>query len=264
MRAISRKAGMDAMNEATCHRSQDSNRTCRMSTFSRADAMTECHRRYSRHHCFARMPKRAAARLSTRLVNQSVLIVATLVGGLNAVELGNELAVSLRKGCASEESPGSLSAMKASIWAVVCELSGWRRTRETTRNAVRTAEKRPAYRVCGTLAYRDSSDSFATHEDEESVDVVRVVRDHVFIVAEDLLLNEIPSLELGSIGLQVHVDTLCCKTYYGYAPVSWSPCFSYETLLLPASSFTVLGPPAISLTIFHALDEGESHQSYSD
>ena len=77
--------------------------------------IAEYQRRYSRHHCFARMPKSAEARLRMRLVNQSVLIVATLVGALNAVEVGNELAVSLRKGSTSEESPGSLSAMKESI-----------------------------------------------------------------------------------------------------------------------------------------------------
>ena len=86
---------------------------------------------------------------------------------------------------------------------------------------MRTAEKRPAYRVRGTLAYRDSSEPFATHEDEKSVDVIRVVRDHVFIVTEDLLLDEVPALELRSIGLQVHVDTLCCETvYYKHSLVS--------------------------------------------
>ena len=77
---------------------------------------------------------------------------------------------------------------------------------------MRTAEKRPAYRVRGTLAYRDSSELFTTHEDEESVDVVRMVRDHVFIMTEDLLLDEVPALELGSVGLQVHVDPLHCHT----------------------------------------------------
>ena len=107
---------------------------------------------------------------------------------------------------------------------------------------MRTAEKRPAYRVRGTLAYRNSCELFATHEDKESIDVVRMISDHVFIVTEDLLLDEVPALELGSIGLQVHVDTLCCETvYYQYTPVWWSPCFSYGTLRLLASLCTVLG-----------------------
>ena len=60
---------------------------------------------------------------------------------------------------------------------------------------MRTAEKRPAYRVRGTLAYRDSSESFATHEDEESVDVVRKVGNHVFIMTQDGVLHEVPTLE---------------------------------------------------------------------
>ena len=113
--AISRIAGMQAMQEATRHSSQASNRIWRIGTFSRADAMTECQRRYSRHHCLARMPNSAAARLSTKAVNQRILIVTAPDGAVKLKEAGSDLAVSLRNGCASEESLGSLSAMKESI-----------------------------------------------------------------------------------------------------------------------------------------------------
>ena len=94
--AISRKAGMVAINAPTCHRSHASKRTCRMRTFSRAVAMTECHRRYSRHHCFASMPKKAAARLRTRLANHRILMAAAFAGASNVVEVGRDSAVSLR------------------------------------------------------------------------------------------------------------------------------------------------------------------------
>ena len=37
--------------------------------------------------------------------------------------------------------------------------------------------------------------AFRTHKDEQRIDVVRVVRDHVFVVTENRLLYEIPALE---------------------------------------------------------------------
>ena len=36
---------------------------------------------------------------------------------------------------------------------------------------------------------------YDTHEYEEGVDIIRVVRDHVLVVAQDLLLDKVPSSE---------------------------------------------------------------------
>ena len=157
--------------------------------------MTECHRRYSRHHCFARIPKSAAARLTTRLVNQRVLITATLVGISNSVESGSDSAVSLRKDCILDGASPFWMAIRERSWTDVCELSGWRRTSEARRNAVRTAEKRPAW---GDVQHRSHIGTRnATYEYEESVDVVCEVGDHVFIVAQHGFLDELPSFKGG-------------------------------------------------------------------
>ena len=98
MSAISKKAGMEVMTVVTRQRFHASKRTWRMSTFSRADAMDECQRRYSRHHCFARIPRRAAARLSTKLVAHRVFIVTTVRGTWKAIDSGSDCAVSFRRG----------------------------------------------------------------------------------------------------------------------------------------------------------------------
>ena len=36
---------------------------------------------------------------------------------------------------------------------------------------------------------------YGTHEYEEGVDIIRVVRDHVFVMTQELLLDEVPSCE---------------------------------------------------------------------
>ena len=36
---------------------------------------------------------------------------------------------------------------------------------------------------------------YGTHEYEEGVDIIRVVRDHVFVMTQDLLLDEVPPSE---------------------------------------------------------------------
>ena len=64
---------------------------------------------------------------------------------------------------------------------------------ETTRKAVSTAENRPAYPQ-NIHQFRSVHDC-GTHEDEEGVDVIRVIRNHVLIVAQDLLLDEVPTGE---------------------------------------------------------------------
>ena len=61
---------------------------------------------------------------------------------------------------------------------------------ETTRKAVRTAENRPAYPL--NVRQLRSVNDCSTHEYEQSVDIVRVIRDHVFVMTQDLLLNEVP------------------------------------------------------------------------
>lgn len=65
---------------------------------------------------------------------------------------------------------------------------------DTMRNAVSTAEKRPAYaeRYGEIVPVRHRT---ATHEDEQSIDVVHEIRDHVFVVTEHGLLDELPVLE---------------------------------------------------------------------
>ena len=64
---------------------------------------------------------------------------------------------------------------------------------ETTRNAVRTAENRPAYQW-NIRQFRPAYQC-STHKYEEGVYVVRVVRDHVFVMTQDLLLDKVPSSE---------------------------------------------------------------------
>lgn len=68
---------------------------------------------------------------------------------------------------------------------------------DTTRKAVSTAEKRPACpRMYMPVSARLTNDTTAfTHENEEGVDVVRVIGDSVFIMTEDRVLHEVPSLE---------------------------------------------------------------------
>ena len=78
-----------------------------------------------------------------RLANQRVLIVAAFADAWNAVDAGSDSAVSFKNGSMRAGAP-FWSAMTERIWLVVWELSGWRSTRDTTRNAVSTAEKRPA------------------------------------------------------------------------------------------------------------------------
>ena len=67
---------------------------------------------------------------------------------------------------------------------------------ETTRKAVRTAENRPAYQwnICQVRPTYQCS----THKYEEGVYVVRVVRDHVFVMTQDLLLDKVPPSERGT------------------------------------------------------------------
>ena len=58
------------------------------------------------------------------------------------------------------------------------------------RKAVSTAEKRPAYSLLA-----EPSLEVHTHKHEEGINVVRVVRNHVFIMTEDTLLHIIPGFE---------------------------------------------------------------------
>ena len=58
-------------------------------------------------------------------------------------EVDREDAVVLRNGCTSAAAP-VWRAMRERILSAVLKLSGWRRIMDTTRNAVRTAENRPA------------------------------------------------------------------------------------------------------------------------
>ena len=45
-----------------------------------------------------------------------------------------------------------------------------------------------------------------THKNKKRINVVRIVRSHVLVVAEHLLLDEVPPLESGPIDLEVYVD----------------------------------------------------------
>lgn len=48
----------------------------------------------------------------------------------------------------------------------------------------------------------------ATHKNEERVDIVRVVGDHIFIVAQDPLLNKVPAFESSAILSRVRDERL--------------------------------------------------------
>ena len=65
---------------------------------------------------------------------------------------------------------------------------------ETAKNAVRTAEKSPAWTTSVNEVYEGSVD---THENEKIVDVVRKVANHVFVMSEHLRLDNIPALGRG-------------------------------------------------------------------
>ena len=94
--AISNRAGTVVMVAATFHDSQASNRNWRTITFSRGIA-SEFHCMYSRSHCLARMPKKAAERLRTRLVKRA-LIQRADVGGVKGWESRMDDMVEFRVG----------------------------------------------------------------------------------------------------------------------------------------------------------------------
>ena len=86
--------------------------------FSRAGDSAECHLRYSRHHCLARIPKSAEERLKIRLRNQSVLTATADPGAWKEAERGREDAVVFKNGAAS----GMVASLKTRMdnsWTVV-------------------------------------------------------------------------------------------------------------------------------------------------
>ena len=67
-----------------------------------------------------------------------------LVSGRKSTDVGSDCAVALRNGCLSGGAP-FCNAMRALICMAVCASSGERDGMDMARNAVSTAEKRPAY-----------------------------------------------------------------------------------------------------------------------
>lgn len=85
--------GIDEIMAGTFHSAQASKRSCRTSTFSLGAASSDVHFRYSRIHCFAKIPSSAAARPRTRLRKKSVLIQRSAVDAAKGGESTSEVIV---------------------------------------------------------------------------------------------------------------------------------------------------------------------------
>ena len=117
------------------------------------------HARYSRSHCLTNMPNDAVARLKTRLANQSELTRIAVSGGdhtgmvLESAALGPEGGAKVAlKYPGPTRYPLVFAAISrnspiASALSALLESGGWRLWYDSMRNAVRTAENKPACEI---------------------------------------------------------------------------------------------------------------------
>ena len=117
-----------------------------------------------------------------RLRNQRELIHRDVVAGRNFA-CGVGTTVVFVPACSETSCPSSC--------ADVCWSSGRSHLYESMTNAVRTAEKRPAY---STYSQRKPCESqYATYENQERVDVIVEVFHHTLVVLLQVLLDRAPS-----------------------------------------------------------------------
>lgn len=124
--ASSRSIGMDEITTAGFHSDHASKRIWRTRTFSLGAASGESHFKYSRIHCFAKIPSSAAARLNTRLRKKSALIQRSAADAPKGGEPTSEVMVALRESDMGVGVTRSWSeTLSARSWLVVSVLSSW-------------------------------------------------------------------------------------------------------------------------------------------